>query len=154
MVQTVAMNKASSNMVDGYVAALDIGDRRIGVALTSLIARLPAPYTTIDRQQVMDVPAWVGDFVKSNNICVLVVGMPKDLNGKTTEQTAKAIELVRSLEAVISIPIVMQEEAVTSIEAEKRLKNLGKPYSKADIDAEAACIILQDYLNDGGQRTV
>ena len=152
--QTIVMNKASSNMTDGYVAALDIGDRRIGVALTSLIARLPAPYTTIDRQQVMDVPAWVGDFVKSNNVCVLVVGMPKDLNGKTTEQTAKVTELARSLEAIISIPIVMQEEAVTSIEAEKRLKNLGKPYSKADIDAEAACIILQDYLSGSGQRLV
>ena len=46
----------------------------------------------------------------------------------------------------------MQDEAVTSVEAEQRLKNRGKPYSKGDIDAEAAAMILDDYLKTAGER--
>lgn len=129
-------------------AALDVGDRRIGVALTSLIAKLPAPYDTIDRLQTPDAIGWICDFVAKENITVLVVGLPRDMQGTETEQTKKVRLFVSELASKIDIPIVMQDEAVTSVNAENLLKAKGKPYNKADIDAAAAAIILQDYLSE------
>lgn len=134
-------------MNNGYVAALDVGDVRIGVAIASLIAKLPSAYTTLDRKTQPNILEWLVDFVKKESIQLLVVGLPRDMSGQETEQTKKIKEFVKEIENFIDIPIIMQDEAVTSIEAENRLKASGKPYEKADIDAEAACIILQDYLS-------
>lgn len=131
---------------NGFVGALDVGERRVGVALASQIAKLPAPFDTIDRLIVNDVSSWVKEFVEKNSVNVLVVGLPRDMNGEETDQTRAVLSLVSEIEAVVNIPVVMQDEAVTSIDAEARLKSRGKPYTKADIDSEAACIILQDYL--------
>lgn len=137
---------------NGYIAAFDVGDRRIGVAIASSIAKIPSPYTTIDRLKQEDIHAWVKDFIKDNSVITLVVGMPRDIRGIETEQTSKTKDFIRSIEAEIAIPIITQDEAVTSVDAENRLKALGKPYSKSDIDSEAACIILQDYLSSQYER--
>lgn len=134
-------------------AALDVGERRIGVALTSLIARLPAPYTTIDVHETPDTVGWICDFVAKESISVLVVGLPRDMQGRETEQTKKVRMFAKKLEDELAIPVVMQDEAATSINAEAMLKQKGKPYTKADIDAAAAVIILQDYLSEQERNT-
>ncbi len=135
------------------VLALDVGERRIGVALASLIARLPSAYTTIDQQSDRGAIDQICDIVAKESITELVVGLPRDMQGNDTAQTAHVRAFVRQLEPTLNIPITMQDEAVTSIQAEERLKSLGKPYSKADIDAEAAVIILQDYLQARERNT-
>ncbi len=140
-------------MSNGFVAALDVGARRIGVALASSIARLPAPYTTIDLGKVGNPRDEIKHIVDDNFVEVLVVGLPRDMGGYSTEQTQYALSFAKNLEEVLDIPIVMQDEAVTSVAAEDRLKNRGKPYQKADIDAEAACIILEDYFTQSGRNT-
>ena len=144
---------SAADTSNGFVGALDVGERRIGVALASSIAKFPAPFDTVDRQKVSDIAAWIKDFVVKNSVDVLVVGLPRDMNGNETDQTRAVLTLVAEIEPAISIPIVMQDEAVTSIDAEARLKSRGKPYEKADIDAEAACIILQDYLDSQDRNT-
>lgn len=141
-------------MSSGYIMALDVGDVRIGVAIASQIARIPAVYTTIDRSKTDDVQAWLAQAISKESIGILVVGLPRDMNGRETEQTGKVRDFVNNIEKALDIPIVMQDEAVTSINAEEKLKSRGKPYTKADIDAESACIILQDYLNNGVVNTV
>lgn len=133
-------------MINGIVAALDVGERRIGVAVASLFARLPAAYTTIDRQKTPDAVQEVCDIVAKENITELVVGLPRDMRGVETEQTKKVLDFAKELKGRLSIPVIMQDEAVTSVEAEDRLKSTKRPYTKADIDAEAAAIILRDYL--------
>lgn len=135
-------------MNSGMVAALDVGERRIGVAITSLIARLPAAYTTIDRKEVSDAYEAIRTIISKESIVELVVGLPRDMYGKETEQTLKVRDFAKQLQAQIDIPLTLQDEAVTSIQAEQRLKATKKPYTKADIDAESAVIILQDYLNE------
>ena len=76
---------------------------------------------------------------------MLVVGYPRDQSGGETDQTAKSREFGDSL-VQFGIEVVYQDESLTSVIAEDRLKKRGKPYSKADIDSEAAAIILQDYI--------
>lgn len=130
------------------VLALDVGERRIGVALASLIARMPSAYATIDRMAEPDVIAKICDIIAKESVTELVVGLPRDMYGNETEQTKRVRIFAKELQGSISIPLTLQDEAVTSVQAEERLKQRGKPYAKADIDAEAAAIILEDYLQE------
>ncbi len=136
----------------GYIAALDVGERRIGVAIASTIARLPSPYTTIDRLKTKDVYGWIKDFVKKEEIITIVIGLPRDMTGRETAQTVNVRKFSEKLSEVLETPQVYQDEAVTSVMAEERLKSRNKSYDKADIDAEAAAIILQDYLTESQQN--
>ena len=73
-----------------------------------------------------------------------MVGYPRNQSGDPTAQTAVAEALADQLQGMAAV--VFQDESLTSVMAEDRLKTAGKPYEKADIDAHAAVIILQDYL--------
>lgn len=137
---------------NGMVLALDVGERRIGVAMASRIARLPAPYVTLDRQRVLDAAAEIERIVKKEAVDTVVVGLPRNMQGNETEQTKRARRFAEALQARLTCPVVMQDEAATSVQAEERLRARNKPYAKEDIDAEAAAIILQDYLSQTEQR--
>lgn len=139
--------------MSGYVLALDIGDKRIGVALASRIARLPAPLTVIERSAETDPSEAVVKLVQETDADTVVVGLPRDMKGQETEQTRIVRHLAKELEAKLSVPVVMQDEAVTSVMAEERLRDRGKAYTKGDIDAEAAAIILEDYLRTAVERS-
>ena len=80
----------------------------------------------------------------------LVVGLPRNLNGQETAQTKAVQSFVEGLQAVVRLPIAWQDEAVTSRQAEAELNRRGKPYERGDIDALAACYILDDYLRTLG----
>lgn len=140
-------------MTDGYVIALDVGARRIGVALASNVAKLSAPHATIDRSLISDVFDHIAELVAKEDARVIVVGLPRGLQGQETAQTAEARAFARQLEARVKVPIVMQDEALTSAGAEDRLRQRGKPYDKGDIDAEAAAMILDDFLKTTERRS-
>ena len=137
-----------------YVLSLDVGERRIGVALASNIARLPAPLMTIDRNKEPDVFKLIAQVVEKEQVEVVIVGLPRGLEGQETTQTVASRIFASKLGESLSIPIVMQDEAGTSVEAERVLKQRGKPYEKSDIDAEAAVIILRDYLHEKMDNSV
>ncbi len=132
--------------------ALDVGERRIGVALASSVARLPAPLLTLDRQAVGDVFGRIRELAQKENVSTIVVGLPRNLQSAETEQTARSRQFAAQLQKSMSIPVVMQDEAGTSVEAEAVLKRRGKPYTQGDIDAEAACLILRDFLQTEQER--
>jgi putative Holliday junction resolvase len=135
-----------------YILALDVGERRIGVALASSIARLPAVVTTIDRNE-LDAFTVIGKLVTEHGVGTVVVGLPRNMQGEDTAQTTYCREFAAELEEKLGIPVLMQDEAATSIEAEEYLKRSGKPYAKGDIDAHAAVIILRDWLAGQVGRT-
>jgi putative Holliday junction resolvase len=75
----------------------------------------------------------------------IVVGYPRNQQGEVTSQTEFVEAFTKKLE-YLGKKIVYQDESLTSVLAEQRLKSYGRPYTKGDIDAQAATIILQDYL--------
>lgn len=127
------------------VLALDVGDSRIGVAVASLEARLPRPLTTLERENGNLFDELSG-LVAQENVQCLVVGLPRGLDGQTTEQTMAAEAFVQELKQHLPLPVDMQDEAVTSKQAEAELEARGKPYRREDIDALAATYILEDWL--------
>lgn len=137
----------------GYVLALDVGDKRVGMAVASRIARLAAPHGVLVRDPQTDIYARIAETAREVEADTIVVGLPRDMKGQETEQTKSAREFAQALEKTVTIPVVMQDESVTSVMAEERLKQRGKPYGKGDIDAEAAAIILEDYLSLALERT-
>lgn len=126
------------------VLALDVGDARVGVAATSLVACLPRPLTTLQRGD--DFYDELQQIIKTENITTIVVGLPRGLAGQRTAQTTTVENFVTELHQHIDLPIAMQDEALTSQKALAELETSGKPYQKADIDALAATYILEDYL--------
>lgn len=124
------------------VLALDVGTKHIGVAVADTLIPIASPLTTIhvDGNEVNAVRQLASD--KSAKL--IVVGYPRNQAGEATEQTAYAEAFADKLRDFADV--AYQDESLTSVMAEGRLKASGKPYQKSDIDAEAAAIILQDYL--------
>ncbi len=123
--------------------ALDVGAARIGVALADTDVRIAIPFGTVevDGNELKEV-AYI---VARESIDTIVVGYPRNQSGEATQQTAYVETFAEQLTDMAS-NIVFQDESLTSVLAEQRLKDRGGSYTKGDIDAEAAVIILQDYV--------
>lgn len=122
--------------------ALDVGTKRIGVASASSTIKIAIPLTTVDVDG-SEIDA-IKKIVADESVEMIVVGYPRNQSGEATEQTGVVEVFTKQLDGIV--PIVFQDESLTSVMAEDRLKAAGKPYEKADIDKNAAAIILQDYL--------
>ena len=122
---------------------LDVGEKRIGVAVADLGVRIAVPFQTIlvDGDELKAI----ADVVAKEDADTIVVGYPRNQMGESTTQTSYVESFAKNLEELVPT-IVFQDESLTSVMAEDRLKSHKKPYTKADIDAQAAAIILQDYL--------
>jgi len=122
---------------------LDVGEKRIGVAIGSNDIRIASPFETIDVDG--NEIAKIEDIIKKEDVSVIVIGYPRNQSGETTKQTQFVKDFSEKLK-FLKIETVFQDESMTSVIAEERLKSHNKPYSKKDIDAMAATIILQDYI--------
>ncbi len=122
---------------------LDVGDKRVGIAIASDQARLPRPLLTLIRDQNF----WqkLKSLVDENDIGLIVIGIPRNLSGQPTAQTELTLNFEAELIRQLNIPTIHQDEALTSHSAEQSLKSKGT-YTKEDIDSAAACLILDDYL--------
>lgn len=127
------------------ILCLDVGERRIGVAIASTIARLPRPLTTLEHTD--HVQQDIQQLMANEDAAVVVVGLPRNLSGEDTAQTQYVRDFAGTL---ANVTIVFQDEALTSRKAEAELRQRGKPFEKGDIDALAATIILEDYLKTQG----
>lgn len=127
------------------ILAFDVGNSRIGVAVASHIARLARPLGVLDN----DEKVWgqIDLLIKTENIGVLIVGLPRSLQGNDTDQTRIVRSFVSKLKQNTGLDVILQDEALTSRQAEAELHTRGKPYAKGDIDALAATYILEDYLS-------
>lgn len=126
------------------VLGLDVGGKRIGIAVASLAARLPRPLATLEFND--DFFRALNELVKNEDAGALIVGLPRNLEGKPTAQTEATEAFVRDLRGHTDLPVHMQDEALTSSKAEAELEARGKPYKRGDIDALAATYILEDWL--------
>lgn len=124
------------------LVCLDVGEKRIGVAVADSAVRIAIPLTTIEvnGSEIQEI----SQIISTEEATTIVIGFPRNQQGEATAQSAYAERFAEQL--VDFGKIVFQDESLTSVLAEDRLKQTGKPYGKGDIDAAAAAIILQDYL--------
>ena len=130
------------------IVALDVGERRIGVALANMEARMASPLMTLDRQEYSDIYARIKQLITEHNVQTVVVGLPRGMQGQETQQTASTREFARELEDLCNVTVQFQDEAGTSLLAKEELNTLKKNYDKGDVDKLAATYILRDWLQN------
>ena len=135
------------------ILALDIGEKRVGVALARSQVRVPVALETLERQAV-DFWELLQKLLKDHEIDEIVLGLPRGLEGQETAQTKYVQDFAKELANHSSLPVHWQDEALTSVQSENILSKSGKSYEKADIDAVAASLILSDYLQSPESSTV
>lgn len=130
-------------MASKSLLALDVGEKRIGVAVADASIKIAVAFDTIevDGNELMAITR----LVVAEQTDTIVVGYPRNQSGETTAQTAYVEKFAKKL-ADLAPHIVFQDESLTSVIAEERLRSRKANFTKGDIDAEAAAIILQDYL--------
>ena len=123
--------------------ALDVGERRIGVAIADTSVKIAIAYDTIvvDGTEIRQI----ANLIVSESVDIVVVGYPRNQSGEATKQTEYVEKFAEQLVS-IAPTLVFQDESLTSVKAEEVLKRQKKPYEKGDIDALAASFILEDYL--------
>ena len=135
-------------MAKKNLMALDVGTRRIGVALAESTVKISIPFTTIevDDESSSEIEQ-INEIIIREEIDTLVIGLPRNQSGEETAQSAYTKKFAKNFELSVD-KIEFQDESLTSVQAENLLKSYKKPYSKGDIDMTAASIILQDYLEE------
>jgi len=134
---------------------LDFGLRRVGVAVSDPSQTLARPLRTLQRspslreavQQVVEIVQGIA--AEDDGAEVVVIGLPRRLDGSPNDQTAQVQQFADTLRGQISMPIVLQDERLSSHEAEGRLAVNERDWRarKTKLDAAAAAVILQDYLD-------
>ena len=125
----------------------DYGTKRIGVAVGQDITRSVTPLTTLHSQN--NKPDWnaIGNLIAEWQPDRLVVGLPLHLDGTTQAITERAQRFGNQLKGRYNLPVELVDERLTSHEAETELAARGGKSTKADIDALAAALILQSWLD-------
>jgi putative holliday junction resolvase len=134
--------------------AIDYGTKAIGVAISDELRLTVRPLTTIrrGRQKYTQVIDNICSLVSENEIGVLAVGMPLNMNGTRGEAAVRVEKFVADLQNRLAIPIVIIDERLTSYEADRILRDRGVRERRARSDEFAAAIILQDYLDQEERR--
>ena len=128
---------------------LDIGDRWIGVALSDPSAKLASPLTILKRSDdIADMEAIVS-IIEQHDVGLVVVGLPRMLNGSLGIQAQKVEAFTRQLQDRIDIPVEFRDERLTTVSAHRLMRASGikKSRRKRD-DAIAAAVILQAFLDE------
>lgn len=129
------------------IIGLDIGEKRIGVAQVDSTTRIAVPvgYIMVDGSEWQEIAR----IARTQGTLFFVLGLPRSNEGNETAQSLYVRNFAKALlEKIPGAKIRLQDESLTSVVAEERLKSRKKRYEKGDIDAEAAAIILEDFVEN------
>jgi putative Holliday junction resolvase len=129
-------------MKETNILAFDIGIKKIGIARCYSDFGIPSPLTTIKNDE--NVFSVIEDIIKEESANLLVIGIPRNLKGEFTGQTEYTRDFISKLNDRFDLPIVEQDESLTTKKAEEELST--KKNNKFDDDSLAATYILEDYL--------
>ena len=131
---------------------IDAGERRVGVALSDESRLLATPLMVLDRANglapVLDA---LGEMARREGVAQMVVGLPLNADGSEGRQARRARDFARVAERVVGVPVAMWDERLSTRVAEEIVRLQGRPTrrlrQKGQLDAIAAAVILQDYLD-------
>lgn len=135
------------------ILALDAGERRVGIAISDPTGTVARPLQTLVRDSREDDFAAIAAIVAEHDIALVVVGQPLSLDGTEGPQARRVARYADALAAHLSIPIVPWDERFTTIVADEILhrnrkdKKKRRAHAKSEVDAVAAAVILQSYLD-------
>ena len=132
----------------GRLLSLDVGEKRVGVALCDETQTLARPLLTVKRASKKEDFEMIAALCRQHAIEKVIVGLPKTLRGEEGPQAQRVRRYAAELQAALDLPIDFWDERFSSVEAEDHLAaSSRKRRAKGAIDAAAAAIILQEYLD-------
>jgi putative pre-16S rRNA nuclease len=137
----------------GRVLGLDLGDVRIGVAISDPERRLAVPLGTVQVGRPPGEMRAIADLVNANDVTVVVIGEPISLDGVRRERATHAANFADALRAMLTVPVALHDERFSTTQAERSLRDAGVSGKRrrSVVDAAAAQVILQGWLD--GQRS-
>jgi putative Holliday junction resolvase len=135
----------------GRVLGLDLGDARIGVAISDDRRRIAVPLGTVRTGAPTDVKA-IADVVHGHGVTLVVIGHPLHLSGEAGERAHHAERFAEALDAFLDVPVLLQDERLSSVEADRALREAGASgrERRRTVDRSAATVILQAWLDAAG----
>ena len=129
------------------IIGLDIGKKRIGIAMSDVMGLIAHPVETIQREPENLAIDKIKKICKENNVKKIVAGLPKNMNNTIGEQAQDCIDFANKFKD--EYEIIFEDERLTSKQAEYILAQTGRKYTKDKklVDLKSACIILQQYLD-------
>jgi len=131
----------------GKLLALDVGERRVGVAVCDATGMLARPLVTINRRSKRQDFERIERLVQEQGAEAVVVGHPINMDGSEGPQARHASRYASALGQAISVPVMLWDERLSSEEARLRLREAGRHRRGQPIDAAAAAVFLQEYLD-------
>lgn len=139
-----------------YILGVDYGARRVGLAVAHIVAKLPRPLTTLTNDE--SLIAHIKDMVDKEDIGLVIVGVPRSMDGSETVQSGVCEAFAAKLSENLSVEVKTVDETLSSVEAEAYLTDSTKVYNKEEIDAVAAAVILEryfeEYTGEGNERSL
>jgi putative Holliday junction resolvase len=134
---------------------VDYGERRIGLARSDATGLLASPWKVVSNtSNTRSAAARVADEIRAlaheeGTLATIVVGLPRRLNGQPNDQTVRVRQFASLLQGLIDVPVTLQDERLTSHEADALLARRERDWRRrrTRVDAMAAALILQDYLD-------
>ena len=131
---------------------IDAGERRVGVALSDELRLLARPLKVFDRGRgVAAVLDALAELARSEGVVGMVIGLPLNADGSEGRQARRAREFARVAERVVGVPVALWDERLSTRTAEEIVRaqgrNTRRMRQQGQIDAVAAAVILQDYLD-------
>jgi putative holliday junction resolvase len=132
----------------GRLLALDLGQKRVGVAVSDELCVTVRPLSTLRRTNWKQLLHAVAEITSSFDARGLVIGLPLQLDGTEGEAALAARRQARNFELSLKLPVYLQDERLTSVEAEEALRAAGftDTERRARVDGESAAIILRDFI--------
>jgi putative Holliday junction resolvase len=137
----------------GRLLALDVGEKRVGVALCDETQTLARPLLTLSRASKKEDFAKIATLCREHAIEKVIVGLPKTLRGEEGPQAQRVRRYAIELQAALGLPIEFWDERYSTVEANDLMAATTRKLSgKYEIDAFAAAVILQEYLDEHNPR--
>lgn len=125
---------------------LDVGEKRIGMALANDVARIPSPLGIISPEELV---ADIGKIIEDNNVREIIVGLPTRIDGTDSEQTGKIRAFAETLKRQTTLEITFADESLSSRDARELIAKNKKYKDRKYYDDLSACYILEEHLRRG-----
>jgi putative Holliday junction resolvase len=148
------MDRPDPELRHGRVLGLDLGEVRIGVAISDDERRLAVPFGTVLAGAPQDLKA-ISALVRDHAITLVVVGHPLSMSGRAGPKARQVEELAGALRSFLDVPVVLQDERLSTVEAERNLRAAGVRGRdrRRSVDRSAAAVILQSWLDANRPRS-
>lgn len=129
------------------ILGLDLGRKRIGVAISDPLGAFARELCTLERTSKGKVFSALKELVREWQVGLVVAGLPRKLSGEKGDEARWAESFARELEEALAVPVAVWDERLSTVQAARELKAGGRRTARQDLDARAAAVMLQSYLD-------